>query len=254
MNVPVGQCHVTSRLGSPKEEAVSRPLALFCSQDFDLAIILELPAATTAYHFIAQRITFNVNAVICDNMARGRLKLALDNEKGRNIKLEKQRKQERKARKRKEKNRPDEKDGESDEDGGVDLAPVAEDEANGKTKKSKGKANGAKATSAAAEPEWETEESESEDAGDDDDDMPQRNAVDFSRLEDSESDVSGDDEVAEEALGKSAAAADDDDEENEEADNSQDEDIPLSDIESLASEDRGDVIPHLLYTIHQKGY
>lgn len=171
-------------------------------------------------------------------MARSKLKSALDNEKGRNIKLEKQRKQEKEARKRKEQKQADEDD-DSEEEGGV--AVVQEKIAaknNGKAKK--GKANGVKAT-APEEAEWETEDSEDEEASDDDEEIP----FDLSRLEDSESDVSGDDEEDEEVGEALGAGGDDDDEEEEDED-----DIALSDIESLADEDKADIIPHQRLTIN----
>lgn len=105
--------------------------------------------------------------------------------------------------------------------------------ANGKVKASKNSKKAAKATE--KEAEWETDASEDEDNSEDDDDMEERPAFDLSRLEDSESDVSGDDDEEEE----------EDDEDDDEA-----EDIPLSDIESLASEDKGDIIPHQRLTIN----
>ncbi|KAF2676034.1 Ebp2-domain-containing protein [Lentithecium fluviatile CBS 122367] len=182
-------------------------------------------------------------------MARSKLKSALDNHKGRNIKLEKQRKKEKEARKRKELNKPRGEDGEEEdeEEGGVQLAEAAAAKTNGKLKK--GKANGVNAAAVQDEPEWETDESEDEYASDDDDDMPERPALDLSHLDDSESDVSGDDEEAEELLGINAEEEDDKDEE-EDAEEEDEDDIPLSDIESLASEDKGDIIPHQRLTIN----
>jgi len=159
-------------------------------------------------------------------MARSKLKAALENEKGRNIKLEKQRKKEKDAQKRKEKNNPENSEDSGDE-GGVELDESTAIEINGKAKKSK--TNGAKmATPADGEPEWETDDSE------DEDDMEVRPALDLSRLEESESEVSGDDEE------------DEDGDEDEE----QEDDIPLSDIESLADEEKGDIIPHQRLTIN----
>lgn len=163
-------------------------------------------------------------------MAPPKLKKMLDSRKGRNIALEKQRKQEKAARQRKEKNAPAVVDDE--ETGGVPLDEV-EVKANGKVKASKNSKKAAKATE--KEAEWETDASEDEDNSEDDDDMEERPAFDLSRLEDSESDVSGDDDEEEE----------EDDEDDDEA-----EDIPLSDIESLASEDKGDIIPHQRLTIN----
>ncbi|KAF2873765.1 eukaryotic rRNA processing protein EBP2-domain-containing protein [Massariosphaeria phaeospora] len=169
-------------------------------------------------------------------MGKPKLKSALDEHKGRNFKLEKQRKKEKAARKRKENNQPLKEDTgdedvdvevDEDEDGGVQLDNAVDVEVNGKAKK--GKKSSLKAAPAVKEPEWETDESEGED---DEDDMPDRLALDLARLEDSDSEGSDDDD-----------AQDEDEEENE-------DDIPLSDIESLASEDRGDVIPHQRLTIN----
>jgi rRNA-processing protein EBP2 len=180
-------------------------------------------------------------------MARSKLKSALDNHKGRNIKLEKQRKHEKEVRKRKEKKNPEGEDDDSAEEGGVQLGDVAEAKFNGKSKK--GKANGVKAVAAKDEPEWETDASDDEDASDDDDDMPERAVLDLSHLDDSESDVSGDDEEAE-VLGIHADEEDDEDDEEGAEEEEDEDDIPLSDIESLASEDRGDIIPHQRLTIN----
>lgn len=162
-------------------------------------------------------------------MAKANLKKILDARKGRNIPLEKQRKQEKAADKRKAKNAPEVEDDE--ETGGVPLDEV-EVKVNGKAKESKNAKKAAKATQ--KEAEWETEGSENDEDDSEDDDEEERPAFDLSRLEDSESDVSGDDDEDE-----------DDEDEDEEA-----EDIPLSDIESLASEDKGDIIPHQRLTIN----
>lgn len=174
-------------------------------------------------------------------MARSKLKTALDNYRGRDIKLEKQRKKEKEARKRREGNKPHNGDNE-EEDAGVELDGKAAANVNGKPKK--GKANGVKAPAPADEPEWETEESEDENIDDDDDDMPERPAIDLSRLEDSDSEDSGDDD---EQL--DAEIQDEDEDDSEEAEEDED-DIPLSDIESLASEDKGDIMPHQRLTIN----
>lgn len=85
---------------------------------------------------------------------------------------------------------------------------------------------------------WETDESE--DAEDDDDDGDEgevENGVDMNMLDDE----SASDE--EDELMQNGGASVDDDEDAE-------EDIPLSDIESLASEDRGDIVPHQRLTIN----
>lgn len=182
-------------------------------------------------------------------MARSKLKSMLDNEKGRDFKLEKQRKLEKEARKRKELNKPKEDDEEVE--GGVKL---------GKTKKeavAKGTpaAKKSKAPAAAAEPEWETDDSEDVDASEDDDDdddddeVDEQTALDLARFDESESDVSGDDEedeVEEEGETLGAAGSDDDEDEDDE----EEDDIALSDIESLADEDKADLIPHQRLTIN----
>ena len=95
-------------------------------------------------------------------------------------------------------------------------------------------------------------------------DIPQ---IDLSRLVDSDSDSESDDEEEEDAQPKSSkptngikktngtsktADDDDDDEEDDEEEEGEGSDIPLSDIESLASEDRGDIIPHQRLTINNK--
>ncbi|PVH99468.1 Ebp2-domain-containing protein [Periconia macrospinosa] len=166
---------------------------------------------------------------------KGVLKSALDAHKNRNYKLERQRKQEKAARKRKQAAEPLNEDGESGEEGGVQLKEPVNVKDNGEKKS---KANGTKASKASKasknEPEWETEESES---GSDDEDVPDETALGLARLDDSESDISGDDSEEE--------AEDDEEDEAEE-----EEDIALSDIESLASEDKGDIIPHQRLTIN----
>ncbi|KAH7139090.1 eukaryotic rRNA processing protein EBP2-domain-containing protein [Dendryphion nanum] len=169
-------------------------------------------------------------------MAKTKLRSALDQYRGRNIRLEKQRKKEREARKRKELNgEGDESEIDDGEEGGVVLDAPAETngKVNGAAKKNKAKKEKKGILKKAVEePEWETEGSGAED---DDDDMLDGPALDVSMLDDSESDISGDDE---------------EDEEDEDEDEEDQEDIPLSDVESLASEDRGDMIPHQRLTIN----
>jgi rRNA-processing protein EBP2 len=190
-------------------------------------------------------------------MAKSKLKAALDNYQGRNIKLEKQRKHEKQAHKQKEKRQAEkaEENGEEDtEEGGVPV-PLDEVEVkvNGKTKKSKKDkktdAKPAKAAPAVKEPEWETDEEDDDDASDDDDDAPERPAIDLSHLDDSESDISSDEEElqAEDAVAEAEDAEDDDEEDEEDED---EDDIALSDLDSVASEDKGDIIPHQRLTIN----
>ncbi|KAF1846940.1 Ebp2-domain-containing protein [Cucurbitaria berberidis CBS 394.84] len=170
-------------------------------------------------------------------MAKTKLKTALDSEKGRNIKLEKQRKKEKEARKRKENRQAENSQtagSDAEEDGGVPV-PLDEVEVklNGKTKKSK--KNSPIKPAPAVDPEWETDGSEGEGDSDDDDDAPERPVLNLSHLEDSESDISGDD---------------DEDEDAEDGEGEDEDDIPLSDLESVASQDKGDIIPHQRLTIN----
>lgn len=155
-------------------------------------------------------------------MARsGKLRPALDREQKRDFKLAKQRKEEKAAEKRKQAKAPVEVEIEEEED---DVLPKDEDAS----------VNGAG---------WETEE-------EDDDEVNAIGGFNTSRLEDSDTDEDEDDVEMEEPLPKSRSRraapavqpvalevedAEDDDEE---------EDIPLSDLDSVASEDRGDIIPH----------
>lgn len=149
-------------------------------------------------------------------MARsGKLKSALDRHKGRDFKLEKQRKQEKAAEKSRNVKAPIEQD--NDEEDDVEIATEDVD--------------------------WETDE--------DDDEDQSINGFDAARLEDSDSDESDDDVEMEQPIRKSilkktlapaVQPVDTDQQGAEEVDD--EEDIPLSDLESLAEEDRGDIIPH----------
>ncbi|KAF2468821.1 Ebp2-domain-containing protein [Lindgomyces ingoldianus] len=173
-------------------------------------------------------------------MARSKLKSALERHKGRDVKLEKQRKKGREARKKKGENRPvrgEIEDAEDEEEvGGVSLLG-REVKVNGKAKK-----NGI--PKLPERDEWETDESENEDESgeDNDDDIPERPSLDISTLlEDSDSEGSSSDDAPE---------SDQDQDSSPSSSNEEEEDIPLSDIESLASEDKGDVIPHQRLTIN----
>jgi rRNA-processing protein EBP2 len=170
-------------------------------------------------------------------MAKSKLMSALDNYKGRDIKLEQQRKKEKEARKRKQA-RKGSKEVEDKEEGGVQLEEVEVVKANGKAKKDKKekKSNGVKKPTE-EEAGWETDESEDED----DDSIAEQTAINLARLDDSDSERSSDDEAGQ------------DDEENEDEDEEaeeDEEDIPLSDLDSVASEDKEDVIPHQRLTIN----
>ncbi len=166
-------------------------------------------------------------------MGKHKLKTALETHKGTDFKLKKQRKYEKEARKRQEKR--DARNAEAPE-GAVDSAlDGLKANINGKAKKSKGKVKAEPAP--AIDPEWETDESD-DGENDDDDDMPDRPALDLSLLEDSESDISSDEEEDQ--------AENEDDEAEEEGE----DDIPLSDLDSIASEDKGDIIAHQRLTIN----
>ena len=191
-------------------------------------------------------------------MARGSvLKNALNNHKGIKPKAEKQKKYVREAEKRKLKR--EEKAGAEPEANDVPLDEV-EVKLKGKKKDSKkakkAAQNGMKpaesasapvteAEPAAREPEWETDD-EDEDASDDDDE-PERPTVDLAHLEDSDSDISSDEEenqaLETEDKGENA-------EEDEEEDDDDEDDIALSDLDSVASEDKGDIILHQRLTIN----
>jgi rRNA-processing protein EBP2 len=174
-------------------------------------------------------------------MAKSKLKSALDHEKGRNFKLEKQRKQEKEARKRKDKNQPEIEEEDVEEEGGVPLDEV-EVKVNGKAKKPKKDSQVALAVKELKGTD------DSEDEGSSDDDEEERPMLDIND-DYSESDISGDDEeISEQEVEEVNEDADEDDEDAEEDED--EDDIPLSDIESLASEDRGDVIPHQRLTIN----
>jgi rRNA-processing protein EBP2 len=190
-------------------------------------------------------------------MAKSKLKAALDNYQGRNIKLEKQRKHEKQAHKQKEQReakKVEENVEQDSEEGGVPV-PLDEVEVkvNGKTKKSKkdkkAEVKPSKSAPAVKEPDWETDEEDEDDASDDDD-APERPAIDLSHLDDSESDISSDEEELQaEDAAEEAAKEDEDDEEDDEEDEDED-DIALSDLDSVASEDKGDIIPHQRLTIN----
>lgn len=221
------------------------PAELSLRQDFELEFWHCSSRATllrTTSSHIAR--SFNLLKIHDNDMARSKLKSALDNEKGRNFKLERQRKQEKEARKRKEQNKP-EGDDESEAEGGVALDEVelkVLPKSNGKVKK--GKVSGVKAAAPAEEAEWETDDSENED-GSDNDEVP----FDLSRLEDSESDVSGDDEEDEE-VGETLGAGGDDEDEEDDVEDEDEDDIAFSDIESLTDEDKADIVPHQRLTIN----
>lgn len=190
-------------------------------------------------------------------MTKPKLKSALDQYRGRNIRLEKQRKKEKEALKRKQelaKQRGEEPDAMDEVE---DLAAAAKEElveglygkpksvSEKKAKKEQQKKKGNQGKKAVAEPEEESDEDEEEfegnerkDEGEESSDEEDDVARNLAEMEDSDSGGSGDEDEEEE----------DEDEEDEEGD--EESDIPLSDIESLASADREDVVPHQRLTIN----
>jgi rRNA-processing protein EBP2 len=157
-----------------------------------------------------------------------KLKEALNRHKGVDHKLDRQKKLQKEAEKRKRVKRGskvevEELEAEAEEDEDLEAEELATDPAERKReKKSASKAQKAQQSNGEADG-WETDESE--------DGEENEGGVEVGAMED-ESDS---DSEAEFQNGNG-----DDDE----------EDIPLSDIESLASEDRGDVIPHQRLTIN----
>ena len=173
-------------------------------------------------------------------MAKDRkLKAALDRYKGVDYKLEHQKKLQKQAEKKKRQNKGEE----SEDDVAIDVVGSdADEEAEERIRAEVAKQLKREelAADAAEEldgetPGWETDESE--DAEDDED-----GGVDLNGLEDeSESDSEDEELQANEDVERNGNAEHDDEAE---------EDIPLSDIESLASEDKGDIIPHQRLTIN----
>jgi rRNA-processing protein EBP2 len=198
-------------------------------------------------------------------MARGRTEVPKGTPGAGKIKVDKKAKYKREAEKRQAK-REENARKEAEEKGiPLDQVEVKKGKLNRKAKRAAARANGASdvkpgetkpapapvATSAtevgpaAKEPEWETDD-EDQDASDDED-APERAAIDLSHLDDSDSDISSDEEEnqALEAEAEDEDAEDDDDEEEDDED-----DIALSDLDSVASEEKGDIIPHQRLTIN----
>ena len=166
-------------------------------------------------------------------MAKKKLKSALDSQQGKNFKLQKQRKYEKEARKRQAKREARKAQTQAE----VEPAPLeVELKVNGNANQSKQK--GIIQPAPAVDPESETDGSD--DDNDRSDDMPERAALDLSHLEDSESDISSDGEDIQ-------AENEDEDSEDDEED---EDDIPLSDLDSIASEHKGDIISHQRLTIN----
>lgn len=159
-------------------------------------------------------------------MAKGaKLKDALDKQKGVDHKLEKQKKFQKQALKRK-RTRTEEVDEETE---GVALPEEklvngSESKRSKRQKKTAPIAADAESSDEAGSEDWETDE---------------EGGIDLSRLQDSDSDSDSEDN---EDVDMENTAEDEEDEDEE--------DIPLSDLESLAEEDKGDVIPHQRLTIN----
>ncbi|KXT12197.1 hypothetical protein AC579_3438 [Pseudocercospora musae] len=147
-----------------------------------------------------------------------KLKAALEREKGVNHKLEKQKKMQKAAEKRKRQKKEPHVD--------VEALEKQEEAANGtkKSKKAAKRPKPAEGSESESEAEgWETDDSQ--EAG------QANGGAEIGPMSD-ESDSESDEE------------------DEPEQDGDEDDDIPLSDIESLASEDRADVIPHQRLTIN----
>ncbi|KAH0371316.1 Ebp2-domain-containing protein, partial [Aureobasidium melanogenum] len=162
-------------------------------------------------------------------MAKGsKLLAALDREKGVNHKLERQKKQQKAAEKRKRARVEDQEDEAVLEDA---ITEAEQATAGKKDKKGAKRAKVEQEEEEEDEEEWET------------DDEDKTHAKNIARLveddsedeSDSEDDINGDAEL---------------DEDEDEDDEEEDEDIALSDLESVASEDKGDIIPHQRLTIN----
>ncbi|KAL1638097.1 rRNA-processing protein EBP2 [Diplodia intermedia] len=149
----------------------------------------------------------------------------LQKEKGYDYKKDKQKKLQKHAEKRKQQKKQEE-DGTSEEDveGGVAVnAQPQEDSGSGGDEAEKQiRAEARKAAS--------TQDESEDDEGSDDEETSK---IDLSRLEEDDSD-SSDEEL----------------EENDDDDDDDEEDIALSDLDSVASDDKGDIVPHQRLTIN----
>jgi len=187
-------------------------------------------------------------------MARDRkLKAALDRYKGVDYKLQQQKKLQKEATKRKGKQRPNRiLDDVSKDDfmmSGALMSGEEKDEPiSTEVDPEQQKINGDNAEEG-EEDVWDTEEEDEEDEEDE-----ESAVIDISRLDDSDSSDSGDDEDQEDitqerrAQNGSKDAADAEEQGDDEGD--EEEDIPLSDIASVASDEKGDIVPHQRLTIN----
>ncbi|KAI4739558.1 Ebp2-domain-containing protein [Aureobasidium sp. EXF-12298] len=164
-------------------------------------------------------------------MAKGsKLLAALDREKGVDHKLERQKKQQKAAEKRKRSRVEDQED-----------EAVLEDAIKEAEETVSGAAAGNKDKKGAKRAKVEQEEDEEEEWETDDEDKT--HAKNIARLveDDSEDESDSEDDI------NGSAELDEDEEED---DDEEDDDIALSDLESVASEDKGDIIPHQRLTIN----
>jgi len=187
-------------------------------------------------------------------MARNRkLKDALDRYKGVDHKLQHQKKLEKDALKRKGNQRanlPRDNGPKGDYVMSGALMPLEETDnpITTETDQKQQKANG-NGTEELEEDIWDTEE---EDEGDEEDEEAAK--IDISRLVESDSSDSDDDEDQEEETLESAAqngskdTVDTEEQNDEEGDD--EDDIPLSDIASVASDEKGDIVPYQRLTIN----
>lgn len=152
---------------APQARAV-KPLAPASSKKFKLSK-LPLPSKSDISFLSFPAVEFCC-AIQSLAMVKSKLLSALDRHKGRDIKLEKQRKAEKEARKRKRARKAEEgEEGDSDEDeevGGVALNGPKEEKRNGAKGKKGEKANGVE-KGAENEAQWETDEDESDEDEDD---------------------------------------------------------------------------------------
>ncbi|KAJ9629464.1 rRNA-processing protein EBP2 [Taxawa tesnikishii (nom. ined.)] len=187
-------------------------------------------------------------------MAKGsKLKQALDRYKGVDHKLEKQKKQQKQAEKRKRAKAGDEKDTEileeaveKAEEAAEEPAEVPKDAVELKKERSKKRkrqaAREVDETSAAVAADEDQEDGASEGSEEWETDEEDGGVAKFdtSRLDDS--DTSESESEIDQADGGAQL--------DEEGENEEQEDIPLSDIESVASEDKQDIVPHQRLTIN----
>jgi len=171
-----------------------------------------------------------------------KLKDALDRHKDVDRRADHQKKIQKQAEKRKRSRAENEEEDETLQDAVADAAEELEgQDGNASKRKRLSPAEGEDDGEDEAGEGWETD-SDEEEAG-----------YDLSRLDDSEDDTDSDEDInvaQPQKISKKTVNGDADEDEDEDEDDEEDEDIPLSDIESLASEDKGDVIPHQRLTIN----